>query len=144
MFTRQSMKFLAAAAITIAFGGVPSAFGADSAAKGQASLEVYAELTQSGVAAIAQMPNGQLIIGYHPFYVTPTSVQVATLNADHRSHAVSLLVARNDPTSRLLGDHQSGAARVATCYGRHDARVDHAQAANANDPEVTVNNSGCI
>jgi hypothetical protein len=53
--------------------------------KGQASLEVYAELTQSGIAAITQMQNGQLIIGYHPFYLTPTSVQVATLNADRKS-----------------------------------------------------------
>ena len=53
--------------------------------KGQAHLEVYAELTQSGIAAITQMQNGQLIIGYHPFYLTPTSVQVATLNADRRS-----------------------------------------------------------
>ena len=31
------------------------------------------------------MQNGQLIIGYHPFYRTPTSVQVATLNADRKS-----------------------------------------------------------
>ena len=53
--------------------------------KGQASLEVYAELTQSGIAAITQMQNGQLIIGYHPFYLTPTTVQVATLNADRKS-----------------------------------------------------------
>ena len=52
---------------------------------GRASLEEYAELTQSGVAAITQMQDGQLIIGYHPFYLTPTSVQVATLNADHKS-----------------------------------------------------------
>jgi len=54
-------------------------------ARGQASLEVYAELTQSGIAAITQMQSGQLIIGYHPFYLTPTSVQVATLNADRKS-----------------------------------------------------------
>jgi hypothetical protein len=85
MLTRLFMKHLAASAITFAFASVTGAFGADLTPKGQASLEVYAELTQSGVAAIAQMPNGQLIIGYHPFYVTPTSVQVATLNADHKS-----------------------------------------------------------
>ena len=54
-------------------------------AKGQASLEVYAELTQSGIAAITQMQNGKLIIGYHPFYLTPTTVQVATLNDDRKS-----------------------------------------------------------
>jgi hypothetical protein len=53
--------------------------------KGQGSLEMYAELTQSGIAAITQMQNGQLIIGYHPFYLTPTSVQVATLNTDRKS-----------------------------------------------------------
>ena len=53
--------------------------------KGKVHLEVYAELTQSGIAAITQMQNGQLIIGYHPFYLTPTSVQVATLNADRKS-----------------------------------------------------------
>jgi len=52
---------------------------------GQASLEEYAELTQSGIAAITQMQDGRLIIGYHPFYLTPTSVQVATLNADRKS-----------------------------------------------------------
>lgn len=52
---------------------------------GQSSLEVYAELTQSGIAALTQTQSGQLIIGYHPFYLTPTSVQVATLNADRRS-----------------------------------------------------------
>jgi len=57
---------------------------AQAAATGQATLEVYAELTQSGIAAITQMQNGQLIIGYHPFYLTPTSVQVATLNADRK------------------------------------------------------------
>ena len=54
---------------------------------GQASLEEYAELTQSGIAAITQMQDGRLIIGYHPFYLTPTSVQVATLNADRKSSA---------------------------------------------------------
>lgn len=54
-------------------------------ATGQASLEEYAELTQSGVAAITQMQDGRLIIGYHPFYLTPTSVQVATLNTDRKS-----------------------------------------------------------
>ena len=54
-------------------------------ATGQKTLEVYAELTQSGIAAITQMQNGKLIIGYHPFYLTPTTVQVATLNDDHKS-----------------------------------------------------------
>ena len=57
----------------------------DSADKGQKSLEVYAELQQSGVGGISQMPDGQLIIGYHPFYQTSTSTQVALLNADRKS-----------------------------------------------------------
>ena len=35
---------------------------------GQTSLEVVAELQQSGVGGISQMPDGQLIIGYHPFF----------------------------------------------------------------------------
>jgi len=70
-----------AAAISACGGGGDS----PPSAKGQATLEVYAELTQSGIAAITQMQNGKLIIGYHPFYLTPTSVQVATLNDDHKS-----------------------------------------------------------
>lgn len=77
-----------AAAAVVALAGVFSACGGgggDDDKRGQGSLEVYAELQQSGIAAITQMQNGQLIIGYHPFYLTPTSVQVATLNADRKS-----------------------------------------------------------
>ncbi|MBI2772538.1 MAG: hypothetical protein HYX47_23155 [Burkholderiales bacterium] len=76
-----------AAAVTTACGGGSDApvAAAPPPAKGQASLEVYAELTQSGIAAITQMQNGKLIIGYHPFYLTPTTVQVATLNDDRKS-----------------------------------------------------------
>jgi hypothetical protein len=85
----MSLKVLTATALTVAIAAAISACGGggDSgpSAKGQGSLEVYAELTQSGIAAISQMQNGQLIIGYHPFYLTPTSVQVATLNADRKS-----------------------------------------------------------
>jgi len=80
--------YAAAAAFALATAATFSACGGggdDQPHKGQASLEVYAELTQSGIAAITQMQNGQLIIGYHPFYLTPTSVQVATLNADRKS-----------------------------------------------------------
>lgn len=83
---------LTAAATLAACGGTPAAASgsaavgsASGAAKGQPSLEKYAELTQSGIAAISQMESGQLIIGYHPFYLTPTSVQVATLNPDRKS-----------------------------------------------------------
>ena len=77
-----AFAFSAAAALNACGGGDDPA-ATDQ--KGQASLEVYAELTQSGIAAITQTPSGQLIIGYHPFYLTPTSVQVATLNADRKS-----------------------------------------------------------
>ena len=91
MTTRKFVGYAAAAALTfattlIACGGDGDDQSAQaSPVKGQASLEVYAELTQSGIAAITQMQNGQLIIGYHPFYLTPTTVQVATLNADRKS-----------------------------------------------------------
>jgi hypothetical protein len=72
-----------AAAAALTFATLSACHGGSQ--KGQDSLEVHAELTQSGIAAITQMQNGQLIIGYHPFYLTPTSVQVATLNADRKS-----------------------------------------------------------
>src|SRR4051812_32218407 len=95
MTTMKSVGYAAAAAFTFATtlsacnggGGDDQSSQASPLppAMGQASLEVYAELTQSGIAAITQMQNGQLIIGYHPFYLTPTSVQVATLNADRKS-----------------------------------------------------------
>ena len=80
-------KFGGVAAAAIAFATTFSACGGsnDSDQKGQGTLEVYAELTQSGIAAITQKQDGQLIIGYHPFYLTPTSVQIATLNADRKS-----------------------------------------------------------
>jgi sugar lactone lactonase YvrE len=54
------------------------------AVTGQSTLEVYAELDAAGVGGITQMPNGQVIIGYHPFY-GPPKVQVALLNADRKS-----------------------------------------------------------
>ena len=80
-------KFGSVAAAAIAFATTFSACGGsnDGDQKGQGTLEVYAELTQSGIAAITQKQDGQLIIGYHPFYLTPTSIQIATLNADRKS-----------------------------------------------------------
>jgi len=45
--------------------------------------EVYARLETSGVGGITQMPDGRLIIGYHPFYAP--KVQVALLNVDRKS-----------------------------------------------------------
>jgi hypothetical protein len=91
MTTIKCVGYAVAAALTLATtltacnGGGDDQDGQSNLVKGQGSLEVYAELTQSGIAAISQMQNGQLIIGYHPFYLTPTSVQVATLNADRKS-----------------------------------------------------------
>src|SRR4029077_20875792 len=88
MTTTTYVGYAAAAALTVATalsacGG--GGDGGDQSSKGQDSLEVYAELTQSGIAAITQMQDGHLIIGYHPFYLTPTTVQVATLNDDRKS-----------------------------------------------------------
>lgn len=52
-------------------------------ATGQSSLEVYAQLDAGGVGGITQMPDGRVIIGYHPFY--GPKVQVALLNPDRKS-----------------------------------------------------------
>src|ERR1700741_2114908 len=68
------------AALIASIGGMNAAV----AAVGQGTLEVYAELDAAGVGGITQMPNGQLVIGYHPFY-GPPKVQVALLNADRKS-----------------------------------------------------------
>ncbi len=51
--------------------------------RGQASLEVHAKLDGPGIGGITQMPDGRLIVGYHPFY--GHAVQVALLNADKRT-----------------------------------------------------------
>ena len=82
-FTLTAVAALACTITTTACGG--SSGGGSSNPKGQASLEVYAELQQAGIGGITQMPDGQLIVGYHPFYQTATSTQVALLNADHKS-----------------------------------------------------------
>ena len=74
------IRLTAVAALTLTM----SALSLAAAAAGQASLEVYAQLDAAGVGGITQMPNGQLIIGYHPFY-GPPKVQVALLNADRKS-----------------------------------------------------------
>lgn len=68
---------LAAAAIVAGCAAPPPA------PRGQASLEVYARLDGPGVGGITQMPDGRLIVGYHPFY--GHSVQVALLNDDRRT-----------------------------------------------------------
>ena len=68
------------AALIMSIGPIDAAL----AAGGQGAPEVYAQLEAAGVGGITQMPNGQVIIGYHPFY-GPPKVQVALLNADHKS-----------------------------------------------------------
>lgn len=52
---------------------------------GQASLEVHARLDGPGVGGITQMPDGRLVVGYHPFY--GNAVQVGLLNDDKRTTA---------------------------------------------------------
>jgi sugar lactone lactonase YvrE len=76
-------RFTAAAVLGAALASACGGGGA--ATTGQASLEVFAELQQAGIGGITQMPDGQLVVGYHPFYQTATSTQVALLNADRRS-----------------------------------------------------------
>ncbi|WP_437954350.1 L-dopachrome tautomerase-related protein [Sorangium sp. So ce119] len=49
----------------------------------QATLEVHARLDATGVGGITQMPDGRVIIGFHPFY--NPEVQVALLNPDRKS-----------------------------------------------------------
>jgi sugar lactone lactonase YvrE len=83
-FPHLKLKLAAAALLG---GGVvvacASGGGGDQAATGQATLEVFARLEASGVGGITQMPDGEVIIGYHPFYAP--KVQVARLNADRTS-----------------------------------------------------------
>src|SRR5260221_6156476 len=68
---RKKLGCVAAATIVLATTFSACGGGGDDNQTGQSTLEVYAELTQSGIAAITQMQNGNLIIGYHPFYLTP-------------------------------------------------------------------------
>jgi sugar lactone lactonase YvrE len=69
------------ASLLLAMGSAMAAGGGG--AVGQKTLEVYARLDSSGVGGITQMPNGQVVIGYHPFY--SPKVQVALLNPDRQS-----------------------------------------------------------
>jgi sugar lactone lactonase YvrE len=82
MTSRLKLRWaaVAAAAFLAACGGGGGGLDAQAA---QASLEVYAELESSGVGGITQMPDGRVVIGYHPFY--SPKVQVALLNADRKS-----------------------------------------------------------
>ncbi|HEU4539459.1 MAG TPA: hypothetical protein VFS00_35310, partial [Polyangiaceae bacterium] len=58
----------------------PAGAGEDGA---PGSPEVAARLDAGGVGGITQLPDGQIVINYHPFYAP--KVQVALLNADRRS-----------------------------------------------------------
>jgi len=125
MTTKKSVGYAATVALTLAMalsacGGGDDQNGQANLVKGQGSLEVYAELTQSGIAAISQMQNGQLIIGYHPFYLTPTSVQIATLNADRKSSTPY-----PPPGSGLLQSCRNpDGSFLASVDGRYDYCVD--------------------
>jgi sugar lactone lactonase YvrE len=74
----------ARAAIAVAAVAVLAACSTpDPGPRGQASLEVHARLDGPGIGGITQMPDGRLVVGYHPFY--GHSVQVALLDADKRT-----------------------------------------------------------
>ncbi|XXU93386.1 hypothetical protein WME85_38065 [Sorangium sp. So ce1153] len=85
-FAHLKLKF---ASLTLAAGAALAASAAacgDSASPArppQSTLEVHARLDATGVGDITQMPDGRVIIGFHPFY-TP-EVQVALLNPDRKS-----------------------------------------------------------
>ena len=85
MLPLASFKSRFAAVAVLAAAVAAACGGGEAASGGQGTLEVYAELQQAGIGGITQMPDGQLIVGYHPFYQTATSTQVAVLNADRRS-----------------------------------------------------------
>ena len=70
---------LAGTALAIAAGCA----GSEPAPSSQATLEVHAQLESGGVGGITQLPDGRVVIGYHPFY--SPKVQVALLNADRKS-----------------------------------------------------------
>jgi len=78
---KAPIKALAIASLVAV--ATPGASADTTPAKGQASLEIYARLDAAGIGGITQMPDGRLIVGYHPFY--GPKVQVALLNADRKS-----------------------------------------------------------
>jgi len=74
---------LSACAVPVLLFGCGGDDDAAQPATGQSSLEVYAQLDAGGVGGITQLPDGRVVIGYHPFY--SPKVQVAVLNADRKS-----------------------------------------------------------
>jgi sugar lactone lactonase YvrE len=78
---RVGTAVLSLASSFVGFGASGDAMAAPLG--GQTSLELYAQLDSAGVGGITQMPDGQVIIGYHPFY--GPRVQVALLNSDRKS-----------------------------------------------------------
>lgn len=85
MNTTPRAAYVRRAALAFACAAFSIAATAQSASQSasQASLEPYAQLDAAGIGGITQMPDGRLIVGYHPFYAP--KVQVALLNADRRS-----------------------------------------------------------
>ena len=83
----RTCSFLASAAVLMTAAALLACGGSDDATAaaptGQASIEVHAQLDAGGVGGITQMPDGRVVIGYHPFYAP--KVQVALLNADRKS-----------------------------------------------------------
>ncbi|WP_438028579.1 L-dopachrome tautomerase-related protein [Sorangium sp. So ce233] len=73
---------LAAGAALVA-GAAACGDSASPARPPQSTLEVHARLDSTGVGGITQMPDGRVIIGFHPFY--EPEVQVALLNPDRES-----------------------------------------------------------
>lgn len=57
--------------------------GSSENVRGQASLEVYAQL-DAAAAGITQLPSGQVVLGFQPYY--SPKIQVALLNADRKSY----------------------------------------------------------
>ncbi|XXY21989.1 L-dopachrome tautomerase-related protein [Sorangium sp. So ce216] len=78
---RASLTLAAGAALVA--GAAACGDSASPARPPQSTLEVYARLDSTGVGGITQMPDGQVIIGFHPFY--EPEVQVALLNPDRES-----------------------------------------------------------
>ena len=71
------------------------------------------------LGASARCRDGQLIIGYHPFYQTATSTQVALLNADRKVNA-----RRPDPAGLQQTCRNADGSFVAPQNGRYDFCLD--------------------
>lgn len=72
-------RLAAALAAAVALSTIPAR-----ADIGEHGLEVYAGLEAAGVGGISQLPDGRVLVGYHPFY-GPPQVQIAVVNPDRKS-----------------------------------------------------------